>query len=54
MNKNDEGRTAADAKDRRSYEAPRLSVYTEEELLAGLGPARAAYTAGSGPGGLLP
>jgi len=33
---------------RRPYESPRLSVYTQEQILAGIGPARAIY---GSPGG---
>jgi hypothetical protein len=53
--KNDDSRTAPEVNDRRPYEPPKLSVYTAEEILAGIGPAIAIYSAGgSGPGGLLP
>jgi hypothetical protein len=46
-------RTVADApvrgkNARRPYEAPRVTVYTQEEILAGIGPARAIY---GNPGG---
>jgi len=45
-------RSAPDSPDRgqemrRPYESPRLTVYTQEEILAGIGPARAIY----GPAG---
>jgi len=48
-------RNTADSPDRgqnarRPYEAPRLTVYTKEEILAGIGPARAIY----GPAGGQP
>ena len=33
---------------RRPYEAPRLTIYTQDEILAGIGPARAIY---GSPGG---
>jgi len=46
-------RNSADSPDRSQkargpYEAPRLTVYTQEEILAGIGPARAIY---GSPGG---
>ncbi len=45
-------RSSADSADRgqnarRPYESPRLTTYNQEEILAGIGPARAIY----GPAG---
>ena len=43
--------TEASKKTRRPYETPRVTVYSESEILAGIGPALAVYggTGATGP-----